>query len=369
MNILHINSYYSGSNFYKNLYDRQIENGLDINVYVPVSKSTDVSALNLGEYTTKSANHGKYDRIFFHIKHVKIYADIVKKYDMNTIYITHAHSLFSNGYIALLLKKKYDIPYIVAVRNTDVNIFFKYMFHLRAIGIEILKEADKVIFLSESYRNIVLDKYISSNLKKDIMHKTVIIPNGIDDFWLQNKGKPKMKNEHKELRLVYAGVINKNKNLLTTVKAIEVLLRKGFNVEFTIVGRIADKGIYKRISRIPYVKYIDPKPKEELLNIYRTNDIFIMPSIKETFGLVYAEAMSQGLPIVYTKGQGFDKQFQEGEVGYHVDCGNPNEIANVIEKILDNYKQISIQCINSANVFSWEKVVTDYNEIYNLLGN
>lgn len=40
-----------------------------------------------------------------------------------------------------------------------------------------------------------------------------------------------------------------------------------------------------------------------------------MPSHKETFGLVYAEAMSQGLPIIYTKNQGFDGQFPDGYVG------------------------------------------------------
>ena len=38
--------------------------------------------------------------------------------------------------------------------------------------------------------------------------------------------------------------------------------------------------------------------------IYRENDIYVMPSIIETFGLVYAEAMSQGLPVIYTRGQG-----------------------------------------------------------------
>ena len=55
-----------------------------------------------------------------------------------------------------------------------------------------------------------------------------------------------------------------------------------------------------------------------------------MLSIMETFGLVYAEAMSQGLPIIYTKGQGFDEQFDEGKVGYHADCFNIEEIVKRI---------------------------------------
>ena len=44
--------------------------------------------------------------------------------------------------------------------------------------------------------------------------------------------------------------------------------------------------------------------KSELLGIYRSSSIFIMPSTGETFGLVYIEALSQSLPVIYTKGDG-----------------------------------------------------------------
>lgn len=364
MKILHINSYYCGNYLYKNLFDRQKESGLNLDVYVPVPTSMDVSALKLGEYTTISANHGKYDRLFFHIKHKKIYADIVKKYAMNEFNIVHAHSLFSNGYIALKLKKDFGTPYIVAVRDTDVNTFFKYMIHLRKLGVEILKEAEKVIFLSKPYRDLVIEKYVPAKFKKEIFNKTEIIPNGIDDFWFQNKGTPKASLKHDNLRLVYAGEINKRKNLIATVKAIELLRQKGYYVRFTVVGRIANKRIYQQITALKYVKYIEPKPKEELIEIYRANDIFVMPSIHETFGLVYAEAMSQGLPVIYTKGQGFDEQFEEGMVGYHVDCFNAEEISNRIIDMSNNYEVLSKNCTKLYSKFDWQIISKNYRKLY-----
>lgn len=58
-----------------------------------------------------------------------------------------------------------------------------------------------------------------------------------------------------------------------------------------------------------------------------------MPSFTESFGLVYAEAMSQGLPVIYSKGQGFDGQFAEGVVGYHVDAHDPEELCENIIKM------------------------------------
>lgn len=369
MKILHINSYYSVSSFYKNLFDKQIGSGLDISVYVPVSKDADLSSIKLDNYTTVSRNHGKYDRIIFYIKHRKIFKDVMKKYDMNTFDLIHAHSLFSNGYIALELKKAYGIPYIVAVRNTDVNFFFKHMIHLRKTGIEILKEAERVIFLSPAYRDFVLSKYVPDNLKDKIRVKTQIIPNGIDDFWIKNKGNLKIYNYGENLKLLYVGVIDKNKNLTTTVKAIELLKEKGCNVCFTVVGRIIDDRVYKQLTEKPYIQYITPKTKEELIDIYRSSDIFVMPSITETFGIVYGEAMSQGLPIIYSRGQGFHGQFEEGQVGYGVDSFNKEEMADRILRICSSYEVISDNCIKLVDRFNWRDLTREYLKIYSNFSN
>ena len=89
-----------------------------------------------------------------------------------------------------------------------------------------------------------------------------------------------------------------------------------------------------------------------------------MPSFTETFGLVYAEAMSQGLPVVYTRGQGFDGQFEEGFAGYSVNSNSPEEIADVIEKIIADYSTISANCISGALQFNWKEIAEKYYEIY-----
>ena len=105
-------------------------------------------------------------------------------------------------------------------------------------------------------------------------------------------------------------------------------------------------------------------PKEELINEYRSHDIFLMPSITEAFGLVYAEAMSQGLPVIYTKGQGFYGQFPEGCVGYAVDCKDPHDIANKIVKVLNDYKVISKACTEEVDKFAWQRISQDYSNLY-----
>ncbi|QSX05282.1 glycosyltransferase family 4 protein [Sedimentibacter sp. zth1] len=366
MKILHINSYYSGSKFYKNLYDQQEKNGFDISVFLPAA-SPQENIEDFGEYTTISVNHSKYDRFIFHLKHTKILKDIIKKYDIKKYSLIHAHSLFSNGYVAMKLKKKYGIPYIVAVRNTDVNTFFKRMIHLRRMGIEILKNANSIIFLSKSYRDEVIEKYVPNNIKELIINKTSIIPNGIDDFWIDNRINKRINPDKNDLKLLYVGVVNKNKNIITTVKAIEHLRKKDIKARLTVVGRIEDHSIYDQIKKLDYVDYVEPKPRNELLKIYRQNDIFVMPSIHESFGLVYAEAMSQGLPVVYTKGQGFDGQFDDGDIGYRVDCFNVDEISKKILQIINNYNEISNNCGKGTDKFNWKKIVYEYSDKYSSL--
>ncbi|MEI4768790.1 glycosyltransferase family 4 protein [Psychrobacillus sp. FJAT-51614] len=364
MRILHVNSYYGGGMLYKNIYDRQVKNNLPIDVYVPTPYTTDLSHLQLGEYTTVRKNHNKYDRYLFYVKHKKIYKDLIKTFKIENYSLVHAHTLFSNGYIAMQIKKKYGIPYVVAVRNTDVNQFFRRRVLLRNLGIEILKEADCIIFLSDSYKQYVVDKYIPQKDKENILQKAKIIPNGIDQFWFDNLGKPKILSSQKSLNIVYIGAINKNKNLLTTTKALEILQEKGYDVKFTVVGRVGDEQVHEELMKFSFVNYLNPQPKESLLEIYRTHDIFVMPSITETFGLVYPEAMSQGLPLIYSKDQGFDGQFKEGEVGYHVDSLDPKMLADRVIDIVNNYEVISKNCLELVGNFNWDILLTLYDEVY-----
>lgn len=363
MKILHINSNYLYTTLFDKMTERLIAKGTENTVFMPVSGNIKF-VIPDKPYVNHPVCFNNKDRYLYHYKQKKIFNSLNATLDVELYGIVHAHTLFTDGHIAYKIKQKYGIPYLVAVRNTDVNTFFKHMIHLRKLGIKILKEAEKVIFLSDPYKNIVIDKYVPTWTKQEILGKSEIIPNGIDEFWLKNKEYKKEQPNPKKLKLIYAGVINRNKNIITTIQAIEILQKKNFNIEFTVVGRIDDESIYKQIIEKPYVIYIEPKPREELLEIYRANDIFVMPSLTETFGLVYAEAMSQGLPVIYTKGQGFDGQFEDGQVGYSIISNNPGDVANAIEKVLLNFLEISNRCVQLSSKFDWSKIANEYVHIY-----
>ncbi|HEY5555497.1 glycosyltransferase family 4 protein [Acetobacterium sp.] len=367
MKILNINSYYFSSSVHKQLQSALHKQGIESETYVPLTMNyvpREECQYGIEDDVQISECYGKFDRYIFHIKHYKILRDIKQCINLEDFDCLHAHSLFSNGFIAMKIKEKFGVPYVVAVRDTDLNIFFKYMVHLRRLGLKILQEADKIIFLSEPYKDFLNQKYIPRKLRKELLAKSEIISNGIDHFWLTNKGCTKYLENNKALKLIYVGGISKRKNIGMTVKAVETLRNKGYEIIFTIIGKIVDKFIFDQIKDLPFINYIQPVTKEELIQIYRDNDIFIMPSITETFGLVYAEAMSQGLPVVYTRGQGFDGQFEEGEVGYSVDCFDADDIANKVVDIINSYDNQSNKCIKLCNKFDWDNIIQTYIEIY-----
>ena len=187
------------------------------------------------------------DRFFFHRKQKKIIDAIERAYDIQSFDCIHAYTVFTDGNVARYLSRKYNIPYLVTVRNTDINIFFKYMLHLRNKGIEILKESAGIICLSPSYKKMLLDKYVSSKSAECIKKKISIVPNGIDDFWLLNTYKEKpidltnSRIAEKELKTIYVGQINKNKNLEESVNAIVELKKQGWSVTFTAIGEVQDE--------------------------------------------------------------------------------------------------------------------------------
>ena len=89
-----------------------------------------------------------------------------------------------------------------------------------------------------------------------------------------------------------------------------------------------------------------------------------MPSTDETFGLVYPEAMSQGLPVIYSRGEGFYGQIPEGAAGYAVDPHSTDEVAEAIVRVMREYRQLSAHAPELAGQFDWEDIVARYREIY-----
>ena len=75
--------------------------------------------------------------------------------------------------------------------------------------------------------------------------------------------------------------------------------------------------------------------------------------------------MTQGLPVIYSKGQGFDGIFEDGKVGYAVPSYDANYIAECVQKIVKNYRTISKNCIDESQRFDWNSITRQLSDFYN----
>lgn len=362
MRILHINCNYIGTTLHQLMIENLDQLGYDNSVFVP-TYNPDLAVIQPNPNVQVCKCFRKWDRLVFDYKQRKILKAAEACYSIASYELIHAYTLFTDGNCARKLSEKHGIPYVVAVRNTDVNDFFRLMPHLRRRGIKTMLKASAVFFLSEAYRKQVFESYIPKKHQDAILKKTHIIPNGIDDFWFHNP--PELKQPPKKpVKLIYAGRIDKNKNIPTTQKAMEILRKKGYDLSLTVVGKPADQQVYEQIRKDPHTQCLPAQPKESLLELYRQHHLFVMPSFTESFGLVYAEAMSQGLPVLYSEGQGFDRQFPEGQVGFHVSAHDPHSVAQGIEKLLRHFDDIAPNTVPCAKSFSWKALVSRYHGIY-----
>ncbi|WP_343557299.1 glycosyltransferase family 4 protein [Sphingobacterium sp.] len=381
MHILHISNSYGGTEVYTQLIRSLDKLGVRQTVFVPLNPNNRNRNGNyLIDFAVSdskiiySTKLKQYHRYLYGLKIDAIKSEIEKEVDMSKVDLIHAGLFCTDGAVAFELSKIYDIPYIVAVRNTDVNFYYKKMWWKRSYFHAILASSKKIVFISHQYRQAFLKLLYNSKIE-NLTEKSAVLPNGVNSFYLENRVKY-LQNIHSPIRVIYAGAFNKGKNILETLYALESLIKKGYNVEFKAIGkglkfRREDKDYQEKIENFAlgkdWIHLLDSMPKESLRNAFEESDIFIMPSVPETFGIVYLEALSQGLPIIYAKGQGFDGYYEDKDVGFAVNPENTSEFADKIEKIIKDYDRISLNVreLDLYNDFSWEKISEKYFKLYN----
>lgn len=291
----------------------------------------------------------------------------LSKITTSEIDILHGNMMFGDGYICREIYKKTNIPYVLSVRNTDLNLWFLWKLPwIKNVGIDNLLCAKAVIFLSSSYKKVLLNR-LPHNIREKIDEKSFVIPNGIDDFWFNNREKKNIFPKE-IIKFITVGRIEENKNQVAVAEALSRFrAMRRIDISYTVVGDCKDENMKKRLADFDFVKIIPFQDKEVLINRFRENDIYIMPSHTETFGLVYAEAMTQGLPVIYTRGQGFDEQFAEGIVGYSVDSRNIESILEGIEKVVDHFDTLADNVCKKSDKFIWNNVSDQLIKVYNAL--
>lgn len=225
----------------------------------------------------------------------------------------------------------------------------------------------KLAYLITTVSNFTKDKIIKQI--PELKNKIKLLPNTIDGSLFYPKNKP--------IYLLKRYKLKKNDKIILTVARLKKTEKhKGY---YKILDILTD--IVKEISEIKYIlvgtgddleniqKYIKEKnlekiviltgyiPDNELPDYYNLCDVFVMPSKKEGFGIVFLEALACGKPVIAGNKDGSVDALLNGELGILVNPDDKNDIAEALIKVLNN--NVSKKLVNSEYLSS--KVLEIYN--------
>lgn len=371
MNILHICNDFAGSKVHGNLTRELDELGINQTVYCPVREEC---LIGKNQFEGKHIQFvysfciRSWYKYVYHYKAYKLYKDLKSHVDLKKVDIIHAPTTFSDGVLAYKVHKEYGIPYVVAVRSTDIEIFIGgKLVHTWSLGKKVFLNASRIYFVSTAGMKHFRETSFGQSIWSKIEHKCEIRPNGIEEVWIKNICSEKSSSR----KICYVGSFIERKNVARVAEAIGILhQKKGYeNLIFRIIGGGGDKNntVKKMIDAHPdYIEYLGKIfDKDKLMATMRECSMFAMPSWHETFGLVYVEALSQGLPVIYSKNDGIDGFFDES-VGIAVNPKSVEDICDAIKQIIDNSEKFGNQKVDFEK-FNWNKIAIKYLDDYKLI--
>jgi len=168
-----------------------------------------------------------------------------------------------------------------------------------------------------------------------------VIYNGVDTSLFRTRPW----SERVPGRIVFAGTLKPQKGIVALLRAIPIVLRRVETAELVLAGHdtMVDGRPYSEIATRQAeigglvgkrVRFLGPVSRERLPELYGSASVCVFPSVAESFGLVAAEAMAVGRPVVYSRATAGPELIEDGVTGLLADPSSPEEIANAVIRIL-----------------------------------
>jgi len=275
--------------------------------------------------------------------------------------IIHCFFTFPAGVSATIFKlfnRKTKV--IITVAGDDVEFIAPLKYGLRLHALEnhliryCLKNADRVIAPSSYSARLSL-------IAGSISNKTVLIPFGIDltridELVDQNKFdslRSKYNLDNNKV-LVTLCRLHKKKGLSFLLEGFYNILKDFENIRLVIIGEGDERKFLEKIvseldlmDSVIFTGYISTQEKYNLLSL---SDVFILPSISDTFPIAVLEAMGCSLPVIITDHVGVSDYIYDNDCGYIISTHSSNQISKYVLTLLQNNDLLKMQSQNARQL-------------------
>ncbi len=291
--------------------------------------------------------------------------NVVLNEDLDILHVHYAVPHATAGYLAkkILLERGKYIPVITTLHGTDITLVGIDQSIAPVIEFSI-QQSDGVTSVSQDLKDETLRQF---QIHKEIQ----VIPNFIDF----KRFGPSNKSHFRELVapqgekiLIHISNFRKVKRIQDVVSMFEIV-RDVLPAKLLLVGDGPERGYIESLVRD---KGLSDSTRclgkqdavEELLAI---SDIFVLPSEKESFGLVALEAMACGVPVISSNAGGIGEVNTHGETGYLSEIGDYEDMArNALSLLLDDSRLAAFRqnAMTRAQDFGLDKILLQYEAYY-----
>lgn len=294
--------------------------------------------------------------------------DMVK---LHKIDVLHVHYAIPHAYAGYMAKKMLEdegifIPMITTLHGTDITLVGNHPFYKTAVTFSI-NQSDFVTSVSNSLRE---DTYRLFDVKKDIY----VIPNFIEI----DEEKHILKGQ----RCQRSVLASNNEKIIThisnfrKVKRIPDVVKTFYNIQKEIpsklmmVGEGPEKIIAEKMCDELGIsdKVIFFGNSNDIDQILKYSDLFLLPSETESFGLAALEAMAFGVPVISSNSGGIPEVNENGKSGYLSNVGDVDDMSKNALSILKSneiHQQFKTAAFEVAKKYDILNILPLYENLYN----
>lgn len=247
--------------------------------------------------------------------------------------LIHAHFTYPDGLVAMELGKRYGVP-VVVTEHVPWDVWSNRYQKVRQRAGTVAAACFRHISVSSSVLRTVEDVVG----KQDNL---VVIPNGVDGSIF---GGPDITRARSPGRVLFVGAVRPVKGVDILVRAFRILADRGCPATLDIVGEAFFEDYRKEEARLrrmvvdcgveDRIHFLGKRRPEEVATLMSESSLLVLPSRAESFGMVLAEALACGTPVVSTRCGGPEDIVSE-QVGILVNPEDPVALADAIQSVLD----------------------------------
>ena len=282
--------------------------------------------------------------------------------------IVHVFFGIPSGPVAYLLKKLYNLPYVLFLGGRDVPRphpdppFYRLIYGLLSPAIKsIWGNAKAVVACSSGLKEMALKTADNINIH--------VIPDGVD---LARFHPKEIQIENRPVKILAIGRLIPRKGfdcLIRSLPEIAKSVKNDFCVEIVGDGPLRSelKSLAEELHVSDKIIFAGSVPYEQLHENYQQADIFVLSSLAEGMPLVVLEAMASGLPIVATKVQGMDELVKVGMNGFLFTPSNHQNLSRHLSELISNSsirQQMGKESLKIVQKYDWSSITEEYLNLY-----